>query len=260
MELATHLHLVPRLTINRAVSLLHLCAFVVWSWAYHGTWVFITVFTTAQYWMVLRASTIQSTYACIVCQRPSFQGPWFTFCTFYLISHICVPCLSCPWLLPSHKCCNFGLVHLFLYAIIAFLGLWVTVIYLLFMCFYIYLVTTLMNYHILCFFVCSLRILLSRHYQSPRTSLCHLIAECQTSTLCLFDLWSRRWCHLLRHSPWAIASAGALRKWVASASCVPLGSSSVVLAWHTVHATGLTHIWCNLKNTNILLDIVLSNL
>jgi hypothetical protein len=99
MKLATHLHLVPRFRISRAVPLLLLCTFVVWSWVYCGTWVFITAFTTAQYWMVLRASTIQFTYACIVCRRPPFQGPSFTFCTFYLIRHICVPCLSCPWLL-----------------------------------------------------------------------------------------------------------------------------------------------------------------
>jgi len=100
-------------------------------------------------------------------------------------------------------------------------------------------------YYVFLFY--SLRILLSLHYQSPRTSLCHLIAECQTSTPFLFDLWSRRWCHLLRHSPWAIASAGALPKWVASASCVPLDSSSVVLAWHTIHPSGLTYILCNVK-------------
>ena len=134
---------------------------------------------------------------------------------------------------------------------------WVTVIYLCILVFiYIYLVTTLINCHlvttlinchILCFFVCSLRILLSHHYQFPRTSLCRLIAECQTSTLCLFDLWSRRWCHLLRHSPWAIASAEAQPKWVASASCVLLDSCSVVLAWHAVHASGLTYILCYLK-------------
>ena len=111
---------------------------------------------------------------------------------------------------------------------------------------YIYLVTTLINCHILCFFVCSLRILLSHHYQTPRTSLCHLIAECQTSTLCLLDIWSWRWCHLLRHSPWAIASAEALAKWVASANCVLLKSSSVVLA--TVHASGLTCAGCPGRN------------
>jgi hypothetical protein len=121
-KLATHLHLVPRLRISRAVHLLLLCAFVVWLWVYYGTWVFITVFTTAQYWMVLRASTVQSIYAYTVCWKPSFQVSWFTFCTLYLISQICVTCLSCPWLLRSHKCCNFGLDRLFLYAITAFLG------------------------------------------------------------------------------------------------------------------------------------------
>ena len=97
------------------------------------------------------------------------------------------------------------------------------------------------------FFVCRVRILLSHHYQSPRTSLCHRIAECQTSTLCLFDLWSRRRCHLLHHSPSAIVSTLALQMWVASASCVLFEGSSVLLAWHTVHPPGLTYILCNLK-------------
>ena len=130
MKLATHLHLVPMLRISGAVPLLLLCAFVVWSWAYYGTWVFITVFTTAQCWIVLGSSTIQSIYAYIVCRRPSFQVPWFTFYTFHFIFNIHVTCLSCPCLLPSHKYCNCGLVHLFLYAITAFLALWVTYLYL----------------------------------------------------------------------------------------------------------------------------------
>jgi len=39
-KLATHLRLVPRFRISRAVPLLLLCTFVVWSWVYCGTWVF----------------------------------------------------------------------------------------------------------------------------------------------------------------------------------------------------------------------------
>ena len=96
MKLTTHLHLVPRLRISGAVLLLLLCVFVVWSLVYYGTCVFITVFTTAQHWMVLRANSNQSIYACIVCRRSSFQVPWFTFCTFHFIFHIHVTCLSCP--------------------------------------------------------------------------------------------------------------------------------------------------------------------
>jgi hypothetical protein len=46
-------------------------------------------------------------YARLVCQRPTSQVLWFTFCTFYFIFHIRVTCLSCPWLLLSHNC-NFG--------------------------------------------------------------------------------------------------------------------------------------------------------
>lgn len=95
MKLATHRHLVPSLRISRAVPLL-LCAFVVWSSAYYGTWGFITVFTTARCWMELRASNIQSIYTYIVRRRPSFQVSRFTFCVLYFISHIPV---SCPWLL-----------------------------------------------------------------------------------------------------------------------------------------------------------------
>lgn len=82
MKLATHRHLLPRLRIGGAVPPLLLCVFVVWSWVYYGTWVFVTVFTTAQCWIVLRASTIPSIYAYIVCRRPSFQVPWSHFISF----------------------------------------------------------------------------------------------------------------------------------------------------------------------------------
>jgi hypothetical protein len=111
---------------------------------------------------------------------------------------------------------------------------------------FIYLVIMLINCNVLCF-VCSLRILLCHLYHYPRTSLCLLIAECQTSTLCISDHWSQRYCNLLRHNLWPTASTGALPKWVASASSVLLDSSSVVLTTDTLHASGLTNILCNLK-------------